>query len=493
MKKSNYIILALALMFTNVVLAEKSGNLNVMLIVVDDQGYADFSALPYAARDIQTPNLDKLIGNGTLFSRTYVTAPVCSPSRAGFFTGKYQQRWDMEASWNPGLPDHVKTIAEYLKEAGYATFMVGKNDYGVKASHDDREYPLNHGYDEFLGFSHHAYDFWLMNAGDTVGAPVAKWFNSGFGPLQYNNGYRSIEKGRYATDVFTDQAIDWMSKAKAAGKPFLLTLNYNAVHHLIEQVPVKYLEKYGASPIPKYNISMGSYRDYYEKYSNYGSIPPDEMRKYYLANLNCLDDNIGRLTTAMKKMKISGNTLVVYISDNGGSPLTGAINYPLSGSKYVAKEGGLRVPMIISYPGSQRMNQFCNQPVSSLDIVPTCLEAAGIDISSKELDGISLLGYLKNESNEIKRKEPLFALFKDQWAVIDGDWKLVSSDEVNKFWFGGRSINSTAWDKKPILINLSTDTRELMDYSKVEESRKREMQKAYEDWVNEVNRKEKKY
>uniref|UniRef100_UPI004047422B sulfatase family protein n=1 Tax=Mariniflexile sp. TaxID=1979402 RepID=UPI004047422B len=275
---------------------------NILLIVVDDQGYADFE--PFKNHDpvITNPNMTKLANSGMIFTEAYTTAPVCSPSRVGMLTGKNQIRWDKNASWGPGLPDSVKTIAEYLKEAGYATARIGKNDLGKNFhKYDVREYPLKHGYDEFLGFSAHAHDYWLLSQEIKDRTPDPDGTSAVLGPLMHNNGVKSYKDG-YLTDILTDEAIQYIQKSK--NKPFFLTLAYNSVHHLIHEVPQKYLDKYHVKPIPNYDPDslmafekhpVGSYSAYYDKYSRLGAIQDEDLRKYYLANLNCLDDNIGRV------------------------------------------------------------------------------------------------------------------------------------------------------------------------------------------------------
>jgi len=177
---------------------------NILLIVVDDQGYADFSPFENHDRSISTPNITRLGNSGTIFTQAYVTAPVCSPSRAGILTGKNQFRWDKPASWGPGLPDNVKTIAEYLKEAGYETARIGKNDLGRNFHKNDvREYPLNHGYDEFLGFSAHAHDYWLNSQEIKDRTPDPYGTSALLGPLMHNMGEKSYDEG-YLTDILTD-------------------------------------------------------------------------------------------------------------------------------------------------------------------------------------------------------------------------------------------------------------------------------------------------
>ena len=215
---------------------------NILLIVVDDQGYADFSPFKNHSSEISTPSLQRLADAGVVFTQAYTTAPVCSPSRAGLYTGKFQFRWDTSAGWGPGLPYSVKTIAEYLKEAGYTTARIGKSDYGTNYfKFDVREYPLNHGYDYFLGFSAHAHDYWLHSEEIAKRTPDPNGTSAHLGPLMENNGYRSFDDDQYLTDIFTNEAIKYMNTEK--DKPFFLTLAYNSVHHVIHEVPEKYLKK----------------------------------------------------------------------------------------------------------------------------------------------------------------------------------------------------------------------------------------------------------
>jgi arylsulfatase A-like enzyme len=137
---------------------------NILIIVTDDQGYGDLSAFDHHASDIQTPNMDRIAEAGVLCGQAYVSAPVCSPSRAGWITGRYQQRWDPRAGWGPGVPENYKTLPEYLKQAGYVTGKVGKSDFGKGYyKTESRSFPVNHGYDEFLGFTGHGHDFFLMD------------------------------------------------------------------------------------------------------------------------------------------------------------------------------------------------------------------------------------------------------------------------------------------------------------------------------------------
>ena len=458
---------------------------NVLLIIVDDQGYADFEPFENHDSQISTPNMSRLAKEGTIYTQAYVSAPVCSPSRAGLNTGKNQFRWDDKASWGPGLPDKVKTIAEYLKEAGYTTARIGKADFGTNYHRFDvREYPLNHGYDYFLGFSAHAHDYWLSSDEIAKRTPDPNGTSAHLGPLMENNSYRSFKDG-YLTDIFTDEAIKYLKTEKE--KPFFLTLSYNSVHHVIHEVPEKYLKKYNVAPIHNYDPDSmetfgrqkpGSYSAYYEKYTRLGAIQDEDMRKYYLANLNCLDDNIGRVLDALKKDGLDKNTLIVFVSDNGGSPITGANNAPLSAGKYSLWEGGIRVPMAISWQGKVAAGKVENSYVSTLDILPTIAEATGVTLTDNTLDGESLL------SGKPGNNRLMVWRWGKTWAVRKGDWKLTNT---NEYWGKGRPSNMYI---KPIsndlslkLFNLETDPGERINLAEQMPEKVDELQKEYNNWV----------
>ena len=453
---------------------------NILIIVTDDQGYADLSAFKHHAPDVRTPNMDRLAARGVLFTQAYVTAPVCSPSRAGWTTGQHQVRWDPKSSFGCGLPGKVKHIAEIMKANGYATSRFGKSDYGQgyhRRNH--RAYPLNHGYDEFLGFSAHGHDYFLLSREIEKQTPDPKGHSAVVGPLMHNKGTKEFKEG-YLTEIFTNATIDFLKRHRK--NPFFVTLSYNSVHHLIHQVPKRYLDKHGVKEIPNYDPkTMGKYEDWFKRYITLGEITDDEMRKYYLANLNCLDDNIGRVLDALENLSLADNTVVIFFSDNGGAPTTGAWNLPLAGSKFTLWEGGIRVPFILSRPGERTPGAVCDSPISTFDILPTCLEAAGIELP-EGLDGQSIP---KNVTKTTGQRD-LFWRWHDSYAVRCGDWKLLHN--------GGRSdrkpckgiVNRTRLLQSTCLFNLKDDPSESRNLAKAHPQIVERLQKMYASWSQKV-------
>jgi arylsulfatase A-like enzyme len=453
---------------------------NILIIVTDDQGYADLSAYDHSADDIETPGMDRIAEEGILFTQAYVTAPVCSPSRAGWNTGCYQQRWNPEAGWDPGLPENVRHIAEYLRAAGYATGKVGKNDYGTGYhSTEPREYPLNHGFDEFLGFSSHAHDYFLLSEGIEKRTPDPYGHSAALGTLFLNNERVSYQGG-YTTEIFTDWAVDFLRRYQE--KPFFLTVSYNSVHHLIHEVPDRYLRKFDAKPITNYEPeTMGTYSDYYNKYNQLGAIDDENMRRYYLANLNCLDDNVGRLLDSMDQLGLSDNTLVILFSDNGGSPLTAADNRPLRGAKYLLWEGGIRVPFIMRWPDRLPKGRIYPHRTSTLDIVPTCLEAADAEIP-KAFDGESMLEGVQQGTPAPFADRPIFWQFQKQFAVRDGDWKLVKANDSPGRQPTNRFLGGPASGDEPCLFNLKDDLSEQRDVCSKYPAVAQRLEGLYKEW-----------
>lgn len=459
---------------------------NIVLIVVDDQGYADLSAYKHVSANCQTPNMDRLAQRGVLFDNCYVSGPVCSPSRAAIYTGKYQERWDKNMGWGPGLPLNVPTLAEILQENGYTTGRVGKSDYGTNYHNPNaREFPSHHGYKNFIGFSAHAHDYFHLNEEIENATPDPYGESASLGRIWRDTTKVGFED-TYTTTLFTDEAIRFVEENNDG--PFFLDLAYNAVHELIHEVPEQYLEKWDAPKIPNYNPSYGKYGEYYWDYTQVGKITDEGKRKLYLANLNCLDDNIGRLIDVLEKKGLLENTLIMMISDNGGEPLTGANNLPLSGSKYTMHEGGIRVPFIISWPKGLPEGKLYQHRVSAMDIFPTCLEAAGVQAKEETtFDGNSLIQPIEKNIPSEMSEEPLCFQFGNQWAIIDKGWKMVYAEDYNpKHRPITSQIRLGANCGEVALYNLNNDVGERINLIKQEPEKAEELQRKFDLWMTEM-------
>lgn len=474
---------------------------NVIILVTDDQGYADLSAYTHSAADISTPSLDRIAAGGVLITNGYITAPVCSPSRAGWATGRHQQEWDPSASWSPGLPSNVTHVAAAMKAAGYITGMVGKNDYGDYANKlTQHENPANHGYDTFLGFTAHAHDFWLHSQATADATPDPDGHSAHLGPLLFHNFLAtpqvppttvSMSDGLYLTDIITDRAIGFLDSQAATPEPFLLTVCYNSVHHLIHEVPQSYLDAEGLTAIDNYDphtntaANPDTYAEYYNLYNDPNPISDGDMRKYYRANLACLDDNVGRLLDRLDTLGIADDTMIIFFGDNGGSPLTGANNTPLAGSKYNLFEGGIRVPFMVRWPGRFPAGTTYHHPVSALDVMPTCLDVADAP-AVPNLRGHSLVTPLRTGDPVVPGERAMFWKWQStNWAVRKGDWKLVKSGKgvsvpTSQIRFNEAVIGTIA------LFNLATDPGETTDLSgdPAQAARVAELQSLYKSWAD---------
>jgi arylsulfatase A-like enzyme len=394
---------------------------NILIIVADDLGHGDISI--HGGRSVPTPHLDALAASGVRCTNGYVSAPYCSPSRAGLITGRYATRFGHE--FNPhdgdpqilGLPLDQRTIADRLRKAGYATGVVGKWHLGFVPQY----HPQARGLDEFFGFLVGGHNYILHKGAEPR-----------FGSIY---SYDMIYRGRtlqkcdgYSTELFTDEAFAFMDRH--ARQPWFLYLAYNAVH-----TPLELLEKYGAR-VP-------------------ASIT-DPDRRAYLSLLVGLDDAIGRLGAHLQKSSDDRDTLVFFLSDNGGSiekPLLAyntAVNAPLRGGKGQTLEGGIRVPFFVSWPGTLPAGKVYDQPVSALDILPTACAAAGADRDG-ELDGVDLVPHFTG-ANAAPPHDALYWRFGQQKAIRQGRWKLVD-------WLDFSTKRTSGWQ----LYDLETDIGETHD------------------------------
>ena len=416
---------------------------NIVVIIADDLGYADMGFKKEAPADVKkygTPGLDRLAATGTYFSHAYATSPICSPSRLGFITGRYQQRWGGYFYGHGGLFEDEKTLPEMLKERGYATAKVGK----THLNGGSKEFPTLHGFDEYLGFLHHTWDYIRLSEKDVEAYRGRKGFrslgNQVVGPLLKSTrgqGVGEAEKVSYensfTTRIFTDAACEFIAREKE-GKPFYLHLAHNAVHMPTYVVEEGWARKVGARYVPwdreakvwrfpYWEPNKETNKMFHIKWGHMGEVDR-HGRRCYLSHLLALDHSVTRILDTLEKTGQRKNTLVVFLSDNGGTINTYSDNTPLSGFKYMFGEGGLRIPLLVSMPGTLPEGESNEALVSAMDVLPTAVELAGGEVPDN-LDGKSLLPLLR-EGKTSQHEWLAWAKDRQRWVIRKGKWKLTN-------------------------------------------------------------------
>ncbi len=408
---------------------------NIIFILIDDLGWKDLSI--YKSEFYETPNIDSLSEDGVIFLNAYTASPLCSPTRASIMTGKYPARLGI-TNYIGGrergklippenkeyLPFEEKTIAKALKEAGYRTYHIGKWHLGEKPY-----WPENHGFDKNIG-------------GCEWGSPRYGYFSPYRIPTLEDG-----EEGEYLTDRLTDEAIKIIKETE---EPFFIYFSHYAVH-----VPIQVPEKY----VPKYKEKVKKLRLDKVKTFETGEYFPCEHKKhlrvvrrlvqsdpYYAGMIENLDENIGRVINTLKETGKYENTIIIFTSDNGGlSTAEGSptCNFPLREGKGWIEEGGVRVSLIIRWPGitEKLRKNVCEVPVISTDFYPTILEMASLPlIPEQHKDGMSIVPVLKGE--EKMEREAIFFHFphygnqggSPSSSIISNGWKLIYSYEYEKYF-----------------------------------------------------------
>jgi len=452
---------------------------NVILIVVDDLGYADLSCTGLT-EDVLTPNIDKLANSGTRFTQAYATSPICSPSRAGILTGAYQHRWGTYWYGGPGIHDtSFHTIAEILKANEYATGYIGKVHYG---SYDNdtlnRSFPLNHGFDYFFGhtsarkhYINHNQKYEdefqkIKNENDKWGQSLRQ------GSLWVNK--QKFDTVAFSTELFGKDACRFISTHK--DEKFFLQLSFNAVHNFTHQLPEDYLKQHNLSGYTDWDPAKEDYYDWYVKGRNPNN---PEGREQYLGQLYYLDREIGRVINLLEELDLRENTLIVFVSDNGGSTPIYANNYPLRGSKYLLYEGGIRVPMIVSYPSKFSDNKIVHNIVSGMDILPLVCSTTGIEIPDN-VDGIDISPIITGTDISIQH-DTLVWDSKHEIAVRAGDWKLfIAYDNRNA------KYEMVDVELGEHLYNLADDPAETIDLAKKFPDIVQQLKEYHAKWRNEI-------
>lgn len=393
---------------------------NIIVILVDDAGYVDFGFM--GSKDLDTPEIDKLAKEGVIFTDAHVSATVCAPSRAGIMTGKYQQRFGFEAnntgdeqSGDIGLSDDVVTLAEVFKNNNYKTIAIGKWHLGATPA----DHPNKRGFDEFYGFL----------AGGRSYFPIK---NPSTEHMLQQNGVH-VKFDGYLTDVLGSRSVSFIEENKDT--PFFMYLAYNAVH-----------------------TPMEAKEDDLQKYKNH-------PRKHLAAMTWSLDENIGKLRNKLKELKLLDNTLIYFLSDNGGAHNNSSDNGMLKGWKGNKFEGGHRVPFIMSWPAKIKSNQKFDGLTSSLDIFTTSIAAATIKTdSSLVLDGVNILPYLLEEKSGNPHKDLYWRKLDEAGARI-GDFKLIRLKN-----YGG------------VLYNLSNDLGEKNNLSTIDTAMFNHLSNSLSNW-----------
>ena len=417
---------------------------NLIVIMTDDMGYADVGF--NGCKDIPTPNIDSIAYNGAHIVNGYVSFPVCVPSRAGFITGRYQDRFGFTT--NPtidptndiaGLPLDEKTIAEVLHKEGYKSAIVGKWHLGTHPNF----HPLKRGFDYFYGFLSGGHNYFMNQLTiENLENVKSKW---AWYKTKLRENHKTLEFEDYKTDYLTDElseaGLRFINKQAENNQSFFLFLAYNAPH-----TPMHATEKY---------------------LSRFPDIE-DKKRKTYAAMVSAVDDGVGNVLRTLKDNGIEENTLIVFLSDNGGAHNNASQNTPLRGTKGSVYEGGLRVPFAMQWKGVIPANTSYEESVSSLDIMASIVDILDIKTNPKKpLDGVNIIPYLTGK----KKGAPHEYLFWRKWeqnamAAINADYKLL---KVKK-------------NAETEFYNLKKDVSEKENIKGSNSKKVQEIQKEWDKW-----------
>ncbi|HEY2573748.1 MAG TPA: sulfatase-like hydrolase/transferase [Verrucomicrobiaceae bacterium] len=441
---------------------------NVILIVSDDQGYPDLGCI--GSKPVITPNLDRLAAEGVRATNFYVTWCACTPSRGSILTGRYPQRnglYDMirndmvnyghrytpeEYAVSPemtlGLDVREQTIGDVLTRTGYACGAVGKWDMGQAK----RFLPLQRGFQFFYGHGNNGIDYYTH---ERYGVPS----------MFSGNSRTEEDKGTYATDLFKREALGFVRSnsggvATAAKKPFFLYLCFNAPHGASSFSPNT---KAGED---KESVGVQAPDKYVALYRNKAR---NEKFARYFGAVTCMDEAIGDLRATLKERGLEENTLIFFLSDNGGAGNDG--NAPLRGQKSTMWEGGLRVPFIAWWPGHFPAGKVTDEFLTSLELLPTICAATGAKPSPEiKLDGFDMTSVLRGEKKSPRRE--MFWQRRNDKAARIGNWKWIDGAKEGK---GGG------------LFDLATDLGETHDLSKEKTDVLKMMRGRFEAWRKEMD------
>jgi arylsulfatase A-like enzyme len=415
----------------------KNAKPNILFILADDMGWGDLSC--YGRPDYKTPNLDRLAAEGIRFTNAYSAAPVCTPTRIGFLTGRYPARLRVgleeplferkelspEQLRTYGIPEGHPTVASLIKEVGYSTALIGKWHAGYLPYFG----PLKCGFDEFYGNMSGAVDHFSHR--DMTDS------------LDMFEGEVPVEKIGYMTDLLTLRAVEYIRRAHK--KPFYLSLHYTSPHWPWEGPKDK-----AASYAMKYN-AIG--------FRAGGSI------KIYGEMMKSLDAGVGQVLSALQANGSHKNTLVIFTSDNGGERFS--YNWPFTGQKMDVHEGGIRVPAIVRWPGVSRSDSVSAQPVITMDWTATMIAAAGAKPAATfPLDGDDIKSVIEGRRPLYERT--FFWRTRRQGGMRSGNWKYVREG------------------KNESLHDLSIDEREQADFASDQPEQLVRMREGFDKWARDM-------
>lgn len=437
---------------------QRQGPPNVIVIVSDDHGYGDRSALGIDPQ-VRTPALDRLAAEGVTCEQAYATAPICSPSRAGIISGCYQERWGARWFDTSRFPPTGLTMAEQFQRLGYATGYFGKVHYGPEQP-GDRACPSQHGFAESLyGLAGRSMGrLHYLQHSRAAQARGSAW-NRVHGAAPLFDGDEEVDVDGFLTEVLGRRARRFVETH--ADRPLFCMLTFNAVHNFCWQLPADELRRHGLAERGDWDPDQGDYEDWYD-----GMIWPDlpDGRRYYLAQLEAMDTQIGLLLDLLDARGLAEDTLVVYTTDNGGSTCNFGNNAPLAGTKYTLWEGGIRVPLLARWPaGGIDGGRHTGGLVSTLDLYPTTLAAAGANPDDyAHCDGIDQLGLWRDAGGH--GHDLLYWDCGFQWAVRDDQWKLAWVDPDSETAYHIRRIEHAEPGSGLRLQNLAADPGETANW-----------------------------
>jgi len=416
---------------------------NIILILADDLGWAELEC--YHNTFNETPNLDRLAEEGMRFTQAYAAAPVCSPTRAALMTGQYPPRIGITDYLRPNDKNHLSTehitIAETLKHAGYATGIIGKWHLTGYANHGAEEFPPNvHGFDDTI-----------VSENRGIGG------GSYFHPYHFNREIKKRLPGReHLVDRMNLEATEFIRRHK--DRRFFLYLSHYAVHtrlHGKEELVSKFEKK------PKAGKGNTARRN----------------NPHLAAQLKSIDEGVGMIMNTLDKLGLAEKTMVVFTGDNGGESRVTS-NAPMRAGKSTLYEGGIRVPLILHYPGATPSGAVCKTPVSSIDFYPTFCEITGIKPDQQQrVDGVSMMPLLRDPEAKLKRDplywhypllKPHFLGGRSSGAIQQGHWKLI------QFFDTGKSE----------LYNLYNDIGETKNLAVKLPEKARQLEEALTNWQN---------